>query len=181
MNRIRKAREAAGLSQKDLAQQLDTSQQAISFYEAGKREPKLETWQKLAAALDESMIYLMGISELPKIGYDGSVDEHEDTRKTTKKLDKIVFNIHVESSSEYDFYQRIAKEGNSKRYNKNEKRVLLIIAAQTSLLSTINQIVQMGGSDDGNWFDKDTQDSVISVIDLAMSHLGEFQKGIPLK
>lgn len=62
MNRIKRERESVGLSQKALARQIGTSQQAVSFYESGKREPKLETWQKLADALNVSVPYLQGFS-----------------------------------------------------------------------------------------------------------------------
>lgn len=62
-NRIKELREKKGLSQEELAKKLNISQQAISLYEKGDREPKLETWQKLADFFNVPVDYLLGISK----------------------------------------------------------------------------------------------------------------------
>ena len=64
MNRIKEIRQEKKLSQKDLAKKLNISQQAISLYEKGDREPKLETWQKLADYFNVSVPYLQGIDQI---------------------------------------------------------------------------------------------------------------------
>ena len=64
MNRIKEIRQEKKLSQKNLAKKLNISQQAISLYEKGDREPKLETWQKLADFFGVSVPYLQGISDI---------------------------------------------------------------------------------------------------------------------
>lgn len=64
-NRIRELREEHKYSQEELAKVLGTTRQAISLYETGQREPKLETWQKLAEYFEVSIPYLQGI-ELTK-------------------------------------------------------------------------------------------------------------------
>ncbi|MCP3854504.1 MAG: helix-turn-helix transcriptional regulator [Actinomycetia bacterium] len=50
--KIRDAREAAGLSQRDLAARMSTSQAAVARLEAGGVGATLTTLQKVAAALD---------------------------------------------------------------------------------------------------------------------------------
>ena len=62
-NRLKEIRQEKKLSQKDLTKKLNISQQAISLYEKGDREPKLETWQKLADFFNVPVDYLLGISK----------------------------------------------------------------------------------------------------------------------
>lgn len=62
-NRIAELRHERGLTLKSLGERIGLRDNTISQYETGKREPKLETWQKLADALDVSVPYLQGISD----------------------------------------------------------------------------------------------------------------------
>lgn len=63
-NRIAEARKARGLTLRQLGKLIGLGNNTISQYETGKREPKLETWQKLASALNVSVPYLQGISNI---------------------------------------------------------------------------------------------------------------------
>lgn len=60
MNRLKELRKSQGLSQAKLAKRTGISNQAISFYERGKRHPKIETWQKLADYFNVSVPYAQG-------------------------------------------------------------------------------------------------------------------------
>lgn len=60
MNRIKILRLVNNKTQKDLAKYLNVSEQAIFYYEQGKRNPKPENWQKLADFFDVSVPYLRG-------------------------------------------------------------------------------------------------------------------------
>lgn len=51
-DKVREAREAAGLSQRDLAARMGTSQAAVARLEAGGVGATITTLQKVAAALD---------------------------------------------------------------------------------------------------------------------------------
>lgn len=64
MNRIKEIRQEKSLSQTDIAKALGVTRQAISLYEKGDREPKLETWQKLADFFGVSVPYLQGVSDI---------------------------------------------------------------------------------------------------------------------
>lgn len=68
-NRIKQIRLEKGISQKRLADLLGITRQAISQYENGNREPKLETWQKLAKLFNVTVPYLQGIDDKPNNGY----------------------------------------------------------------------------------------------------------------
>ena len=62
-NRLKEIRQEKNLSQTDIAKALGVTRQAISLYEKGDREPKLETWEKLADFFNVPVDYLLGISK----------------------------------------------------------------------------------------------------------------------
>lgn len=62
-NRIAELRKEKKLSQVQLAQETGLTRQAISLYEIGKREPRLETWMKLANFFGVSVSYLQGLTD----------------------------------------------------------------------------------------------------------------------
>ena len=61
-NRLKELRHEKNLSQTDIAKALGVTRQAISLYEKGDREPKIDTWQKLADFFEVPTEYLMGIT-----------------------------------------------------------------------------------------------------------------------
>ena len=60
MNRIKELRKLNKISQIELANKVHASNQAISAYESGTREPKEPMWQALANFFDVSVPYLKG-------------------------------------------------------------------------------------------------------------------------
>ena len=58
MNRIKQLRIANNISQAELGNKVNASNQAISAYESGFRNPKPETWQALADYFNVSVPYL---------------------------------------------------------------------------------------------------------------------------
>lgn len=87
MNRIKEIRERKGIGQKELAEKINTSQQAISLYETGKREPRLEAWQKLADFFGVSVPYLQGYAEI-NIPNDLKFDSKQDAINCIEKIMK---------------------------------------------------------------------------------------------
>ena len=63
MNRLRELREKNNLPLKELGQKTGMANNTLSQYETGKREPKLETWNKLAEYFNVPTSYLMGLSD----------------------------------------------------------------------------------------------------------------------
>lgn len=63
-NRLKEIRQEKNLSQTDIAKALGVTRQAISLYEKGDRELKLETWQKLADYFNVSVPYLQGLDQI---------------------------------------------------------------------------------------------------------------------
>ena len=60
MNRIKEVRKRKGLSLQQVAVAVGVGNNTISRYETGKREPKLETWNKLADYFHVPVAYLKG-------------------------------------------------------------------------------------------------------------------------
>lgn len=63
MNRIKELREKNSLTLRGLGKEINMSSSRISQYETGKREPKIETWNKLAEYFNVPTSYLMGLSD----------------------------------------------------------------------------------------------------------------------
>ena len=59
-NRIKELRNKKHLTLKELGEQVGMPNNTLSQYETGKREPKLETWQKLADFFGVPTSYLQG-------------------------------------------------------------------------------------------------------------------------
>jgi len=58
--RIKKIRKQKGFSQTELGERIGVSQQVITNYERGMREPNIKTLLKIAGALDVSLEALIG-------------------------------------------------------------------------------------------------------------------------
>lgn len=63
MNRLRKVRKEKGYTLAAAAIVIGIANNTLSQYETGKREPKLETWQRLADFYGVSVSYLQGIDK----------------------------------------------------------------------------------------------------------------------
>lgn len=66
-NRLAKLRKEKRLTLKELGKEVSMRDNTLSQYETGKREPKLETWQKLADYFNVSISYLTGVSNEPNV------------------------------------------------------------------------------------------------------------------
>lgn len=65
-NRIKELRKKNNLTLRELGKKVDMSSSRISQYETGKREPKLETWKRLADLFDVPISYLQGTTSYIK-------------------------------------------------------------------------------------------------------------------
>ena len=62
--RIKSIRKERKLTQKQMAELLSTTERNYQYYEAGTREPSLETFVEIADALQVSTDYLVGRSDI---------------------------------------------------------------------------------------------------------------------
>lgn len=67
-NRIAELRKHKGLTIQQVADGIGVSNGTISRYEKGSREPKLETWIKLANFFNVSISYIQGVSDYNNTG-----------------------------------------------------------------------------------------------------------------
>ena len=74
---IKQARIAAGLTQVELGKRLGLSKATVSQYENGKHNPKIETLQRIAAALGAEIGERLGLTE-------ASVSQYESGKRNPK-------------------------------------------------------------------------------------------------
>lgn len=65
--RLKELRKKKGLSQLRLATELNTTQNTVSRYETGEREPGIDELIKIADYFNVSVDYLIGRTENPKM------------------------------------------------------------------------------------------------------------------
>ena len=65
--RLKELRKSRGISQLRLATQLHTTQNTISRYETGEREPGIDELIKIADYFNVSVDYLIGRTENPRL------------------------------------------------------------------------------------------------------------------
>lgn len=105
-NRIKELRIKANLSQKELANKVGISNQAISFYENGKRKPKIDKLKALADFFNVSVPYLQGKTNLSDPQLTKLIDElSNEADNIVKKYKRDTFSqlFNVVKSSEYAY------------------------------------------------------------------------------
>ena len=132
-NRIKAAREAAHLSQGDLAAELKVTRQTISAYERGLREPRLDVWKHLSDALSVSIPYLQGISSDP-IG----IDETIANTMTSRDFKKFLEDFERENKTPEDAERMFALIDKAMNNETSLKRLRLSIMNQ--LLNSIEAL-----------------------------------------
>ena len=99
MNRIKELREKNSLTLRGLGKEINMSSSRISQYETGKREPKLETWNKLAEYFNVPTSYLMGLdrNDLKFPTKQEAIDFiHKIMKAQNIKLEDIQWNAELE-------------------------------------------------------------------------------------
>ena len=93
MKNLKLLREAKGISQQGLAEQIGTHQQSIHRYEHGFYEPDIATLKLLADFFDTSIDYLVGHTDIRrKIELVSEFDLNEDEANLVTKYRKLASN-----------------------------------------------------------------------------------------
>lgn len=96
MNRIKELRKSKNVTLQEVSEKTGISITSLSFYEKGQRNPKIETWQKLADYFGVSIGYLQG-------------ENSDDSEKKIIDTYLLYFNLEVE----------LLKKGMSLKWQKN--------------------------------------------------------------
>lgn len=87
--RLKELRSQAGLTQKQLAEQIGVTKSVVSFYELRERTPSPEILVKLAALFHVSSDYLLGIEKGTYIDISGlDTDDEKAVRLVVEQLRK---------------------------------------------------------------------------------------------
>ena len=97
-NRLKEVRTKKGLSLEQVGKAVGLATNTISRYETGKREPKLETWQKLADFFGVSVSYLQGIEK----------DYSKPTEQTFKKIVDVLNYCYFGEPSDKDVFEVVS-------------------------------------------------------------------------
>ena len=73
-NKLKELRQQAGLTQKQLAEQLGVTKSVISFYERSERTPSPDVLRKLASVFHVSTDFLLDIDRVKRIDISGLDD-----------------------------------------------------------------------------------------------------------
>lgn len=73
-NKLKELRQQAGLTQKQLAEQLGVTKSVISFYERSERTPSPDVLRKLASVFHVSTDFLLYIDRVKRIDISGLDD-----------------------------------------------------------------------------------------------------------
>jgi transcriptional regulator with XRE-family HTH domain len=84
MLQLKRFRELAELSQKEVAQRIDKTPQAYNFYELGKREPDLATLVKLADIFQTSIDTLLNHTPLDSTSSQHVMVSHDERQLLTR-------------------------------------------------------------------------------------------------
>lgn len=133
--RMRLLRERENLTQKEVAEKLGISPSAYNMYEKGKREPNIDTLQKIADFYEVSLDDLIGIIQYP-ISYTGLIGGPYKTiaefRNAQKTVDRILDEDFLKESGQQNIpyttdYRLLMRQKFSRTLVNNEQEIYLII------------------------------------------------------
>lgn len=135
--RLKEVREAAGLTQAQLATELDVSRGAISYYEKGERTPDIEFLDKFADYFDLPLEFAIGYTNNIKVECRNMYELYGLTDNACKELDlhpevgRLISAIieHKEYSSLKHLYKGILK--NHTDFNFSQKGYIGFLISDT--------------------------------------------------
>lgn len=139
MNRIKELREKNSLTLRGLGKEINMSSSRISQYETGKREPKLETWNKLAEYFKVPTSYLMGLSDDIEGWDEWAKNTGYSVKQIKDEIQRLIKTKRLDSSAniQYQIGQAV-KSLDSASYSTTQGVQHELVFQLTSLISKVN-------------------------------------------
>lgn len=139
MNRIKEVRKKKGLSLQQVADAVGVGNNTISRYETGKREPKLETWNKLAEYFNVPTSYLMGLSDDVNGWKEWAKNTGYSVKQIKDEIQRLVETKRLDSSADIQYQiGQAVKSLDSASYSTTQGVQHELVFQLTSLISKVN-------------------------------------------
>ena len=139
MNRLKELRQKNNLTLKELGQKVGMANNTLSQYETGKREPKLETWNKLAEYFNVPTSYLMGLSDDVNGWKEWAENTGYSVKQIKDEIQRLVETKRLDSSAniQYQIGQAV-KSLDSSSYSTTQGVQHELVFQLTNLISKVD-------------------------------------------
>lgn len=139
MNRIKEVRKKKGLSLQQVADAVGLGNNTISRYETGKREPKLETWNKLAEYFNVPTSYLMGLSDDVNGWKEWAENTGYSVKQIKDEIQRLIKTKRLDSSADIQYQiDQAVKSLDSSSYSTTQGVQHELVFQLTSLISKVD-------------------------------------------
>lgn len=139
MNRIKEVRKKKGLSLQQVADAVGLGNNTISRYETEKREPKIETWNKLAEYFNVPTSYLMGLSDDVNGWKEWAENTGYSVKQIKDEIQRLVETKRLDSSTNIQHQiDQAVKSLDSASYSTTQGVQHELVFQLTSLISKVN-------------------------------------------
>lgn len=139
MNRIKEVRKKKGLSLQQVADAVGLGNNTISRYETGKREPKLETWNKLAEYFNVPTSYLMGLSDDVNGWKEWAENTSYSVKQIKDEIQRLIKTKRLDSSADIQYkIGQAVKSLDSASYSTTQGVQHELVFQLTNLISKVD-------------------------------------------
>lgn len=139
MNRIKELREKNNLTLRGLGKEVNMSSSRISQYETGKREPKLETWNKLAEYFNVPTSYLMGLSDDVNGWKEWAENTGYSVKQIKDEIQRLIKTKRLDSSADIQYQiDQAVKSLDSSSYSTTQGVQHELVFQLTNLISKVD-------------------------------------------
>lgn len=139
MNRIKELREKNNLTLRGLGKEINMSSSRISQYETGKREPKLETWNKLAEYFNVPTSYLMGLSDDVNGWKEWAENTGYSVKQIKDEIQRLIKTKRLDSSANIQYQiDQAVRSLDSASYSTTQGVQHELVFQLTTLISKVN-------------------------------------------